>query len=275
MTDTAPLTTERPVLHPRQVADLRQLKAEREAQLSAPPHIRNQIQDVGAIVKEIRDIDGTLDKQAPRPISADQMDEAVKLEATLRESWLKGMPTQAEMRRNPPGAVDKHRKWEKLTKSNVLLWKGLRRRLHASGVSDYGLNDESDVSNVEKFRPRGGGGELNLNPAQIEGKIIELPPVGAGQAVVFNDADIERLTKIDPEIAASLGTLPNDTRRRILDLLHGDTTTDTTEEPKPSKRAKGKGWTPERRRAQSERMKTRHAKQAGDPRTVGESYVED
>lgn len=254
MPSTEPLATEKPVLHPRQVVELRQTKAEREAQLNAPPHIRNQIQDVGAIVKEIRHIDNVLAKEAPQPIPVDQTDEAVKLEATLRETWLKGMPTQAEMRRNPPGAVDKHRKWEKLTKSSVLVWKNLRRRLHASGISDFGLADESDVSNVEKFRPRGGGGELNLNPAQIEGKIIALPPSGAGQAAVFSDADIERLKKIDPEIAASLGTLPNDTRRRILDLLRGDS-------EKPQKKAKGKGWTPERRRAQSEKMKARHAKE--------------
>ncbi|KKL86602.1 hypothetical protein LCGC14_1943120, partial [marine sediment metagenome] len=42
---------------------------------------------------------------------------AVKTEELLRESWLNGMPTQAEMRRNPPGAVDKNTSWQKRTKT--------------------------------------------------------------------------------------------------------------------------------------------------------------
>lgn len=219
MADTEPLATTKNVLHPRQVAEIRETAAQQKAMLNAPPHIRNQIQDPQALANSIRHLEGVLASEAAQPIPAERMDEAVKMEAALRAAWLDGMPTQAEMRRNPPGAVDKNRSWDKKHKVEVLTWKHLRRRLHASGVSDFGLDDESDVSNIEKFRPRGGSGELNLAPAQIEGNTMALPPAGAEPAAVFSDHDIALLKSIDPDIAASVGLLPNAARRRILDIL--------------------------------------------------------
>lgn len=222
MADTEPLATTRNVLHPRQVAEMRETAAQQKEMLTAPAYIRSQIQDPQALANSITHLEDVLAKEAPQPIPAGRMDEAVKLEASLREAWLEGMPTQAEMRRNPPGAVDKNRAWDRRVKTQVLLWKHMRRRLHASGVSDFGLDDEADISNIEKFRPRSSPTELGLNPAQIEGKIIALPPVGSGQAVVFSEADLALLKGIDPEIAASIGLLPNVARRQILDIIRGN-----------------------------------------------------
>ena len=105
MTEALSITTEN-VLHPRQVVDLNETKARLEGILGAAPFIRNQLQDGGALVaKQIDELDKMLD-QAPRAFSADEIDGAVKLEAELRQGWMGGMPTQAEMRRNPPGAVE-------------------------------------------------------------------------------------------------------------------------------------------------------------------------
>ena len=222
MVDTEPLATTKNVLHPRQVVEMREVKAQQEAMLTGPAHIRSQITDPQALANSIRHLDDVLAKEAPQPIPAARMDEAVKLEASLREAWLDGMPTQAEMRRNPPGAVDLNRAWDKRAKISVLTWKHIRRRLHASGISDFGLADEADVSNIEKFRPRSRPGELGLSPAQIEGKVIALPPAGSGQAVVFSDEDLAALKGVDPEIAAAVGLLPNVARRQILDIIRGN-----------------------------------------------------
>ena len=140
MTELA-ITTEN-LLHPRQVTELTETKAKLEGMLDAPEYIRNQLQDGGAAVqKQIKSITKVLE-QAPKPFEAADIDTAVKLEERLRADWLEGMPTQTEMRRNPPGAEDKNRSWNARKKTAVLQWKHLRRRLHASGISEYRLADE-------------------------------------------------------------------------------------------------------------------------------------
>lgn len=209
------LSTQIP-LHPRQVAELKSDKEQFQANLSGP--FRDQIENPEAVRHQIRQADRGLE-QAAKPIPADQIDAAVKLEETLREGWLDGMPTQAEMRKNPPGAVDKHRSWEAKHKTKVLNWKGLCRRLHASGISESHLPDQGDISNVEMYRPKDGSGELAMDNAQIPGKSWHLQPPGAAPAVIFSDDDLALLEKLDPELRESVALLPNSARRMLLDAL--------------------------------------------------------
>ncbi len=247
------LSTEN-LLHPRQVTELNDRKAELAGMLSAPPYIRAQLADGGAgVEKQVRDIDGML-KQAAAPIPPDEIDAAVKDEALLREKWLEGMPTQAEMRRNPPGAVDKNTAWQRNTKTAVAQWKNLRRRLHASGISEHRLSDEGDVSNIEMYRPVGGSGEMNMDNAQIAGKDYRLPPPGAGPVAIMSDKDAEVLGQTNPELLAAMGTLSNDQRAEVLEMVR--TITRLEETPvavKPKK--KGRVWTPEEKAAASAKAK--------------------
>lgn len=221
MPDNSALASTTNLLHPRQVEEMRGLKAQKEGLLAQPGYIRQQIADPNAILKDIRDIDRVLDREAPKPYTArDELDSAIKLEGELRSAWLDGMPTQTEMRRNPPGAVDKHRLWESKHKTDVLTWKHVRRRLHASGVSDSGLSDESDVSNVEKFRPGTHSGQMTMDGAQIpQVRTIFQAPPGAAPAVVFDDGDITTLSGLDPELADNLAFLDNDQRAKLKAIL--------------------------------------------------------
>lgn len=210
------LSTQIP-LHPRQVQELKSDRAEFEANLSGP--FRDQIENPEAVRRQIRETDKVL-QQAAKPIPADQIDVAVKLEQTLRDGWLNGMPSQAEMRKNPPGAVDRHRKWEVETKvPYVLPWKALRCRLHASGISESHLPDQGDISNIEMYRPKGGSGELSMDNAQIPGKSWHLPPPGAEPAVIFSEDDLALLQTLDPELRESVALMPNGARRKLLDAL--------------------------------------------------------
>lgn len=221
MTDTAPLASTESLLHPRQVAELREEKEGLQKMLEAPPHIRNQLEDGGKnVFMRLRDIDRVL-TQAPEPIPAERIDEAVRLEGELREKWLNGMPTQAEMRRNPSGAVDKHMAWDKRVKQDVLRWKHLRRRLHASGISQHRLQEEQDISNVEIYRPVGGSNELNMHNEQIQGADTYLPPPGAAPTVVMTEEDLSNLRQVDPELADMVALLPNDARARVRELVRG------------------------------------------------------
>ncbi len=225
-----PLATTENVLHPRQVEEIRQLRDQKMAMAgghavgpggpSLARVIQSQIQDAESLGKEITHLGKMLDDQAPKPIPDDRLDEAVQLEHDLADSIREGMPSQAEYRRNTAGAVDRHRAWEKAKKSKVLKWKHIRRRMHATGISDFGLDDEADVSNVEKLRPR--EGMADLADAQIpHTRTIHQSPPGAGQTVIYNDADMKLLRDVDPETAAAIGLLDNDSRGRILAVLRG------------------------------------------------------
>ncbi len=142
--------------------------------LSAPPHIRNQLQDVGTLVRRRNDIRRNLEENAPKPYETADLDNAVARGKTLLSEIVQGMPTQAEMRRAPPGAVDKHMKWEQHNKPKILEWKNIQKCLHAAGDAD--VADAVDTSNLERYRPSGGAGELNLDNAVIPGASIHLPP---------------------------------------------------------------------------------------------------
>jgi hypothetical protein len=52
------------------------------------------------------------------------------------------------MRRNPPGAVDMHMKWERGNKAKIIEWKNIKRMLEPT-------NDEKDYTNVEMLRSSG------------------------------------------------------------------------------------------------------------------------
>lgn len=219
MTLTQPITTEN-LLHPRQVSELSEAKARLQGILSAPAFVREQLQDGGAMVaKQIKDIDKMLD-QAPVAFAADEIDEAVKLEATLRERWSgSDMPTKAEMRRNSPGCVDKNLAWSRRYKQDVGCWKHLCRRLHASGISKHRQADEGDISNIEMFRPSGGSAELSMDNAQIPGTIMKLPPAGAALPAVMSEADRELLAEVHPRLLDQMGTFTNEQRAEVLDVV--------------------------------------------------------
>lgn len=220
------------LLHPQQVTELNAVKQQNNDMLNSAPHIRSQIEDPQAMVDQIRAADNDL-KQAAREIPPDQIDAAVKLEEALREKWVPGMCTQAEMRKNSPGCVDKHRKWEATHKTDVLQWKNICRRLHASGISKNRLEDEGDISNIEMFRPVGGSGELSMDNAQIPGKDWKLPPPGADPVVIFTQEEKDLLEKIDPELREALVVMPNDLRRKVLDLVQMPKPTAVPVETKP------------------------------------------
>jgi len=66
----------------------------------------------------------------------------------LEDQIRTGMPSAEVMRRNPPGAVDMHMKWEKANKPKIIEWKNIKRMLEPN-------NDEKDYTNVEMLRSSG------------------------------------------------------------------------------------------------------------------------
>lgn len=172
---------ERHLLRPRQVAAMTE-EVQRIDEMLRLPASQLVGVDIPAAIRQRNNMKAQLEAQTPRPFAPEERDEAMKLEAQLREELTLGMPTQAEMRRNPPGAVDKHRVWEKQNKRKIIAWKNHRLRMHVTGMLGSMPEDATDVSNLEMYRPRGGSHELSMDFAQIlAARDFHFPPIIASQ----------------------------------------------------------------------------------------------
>lgn len=244
----------KPLLRPAQSQEWREQAASLRQLLSAPPHIANRIEDRGQLTKNLRSLERDLQTQEPKPYASEELDAAVERSDELKGEILQGMPTQEEMRRNPAGAVDKHRRWEKRNKKKITEWKNIQLRRHQTG--DAELPDATDIANFEQFRPSGGSQQLNMHSEQIAGRIQFGPKPGVGPSVLFSDQETETLKAIDPEIASRLALMDNDQRQLVKGFI-SNLTEPGNEQPR--KKRNTSSWTPERRAAFGQKMKAAKA----------------
>lgn len=195
----------KPLLRPAQLADAKDERDSLEKKLRSP-----HIQDKGEVARQIRRLDRSLADQTPKPFAGPEKDAAVRLEAALRERILDGMPSQEEMRKAPPGAVEKHMAWERRNKEALLQWKNLQLRLNAG-------SEDGSVANFERHRPT--GSSLNMDNAMIAGKQFFMPPMDAGRGVTFTDAQLEVLEAVSPGLRERLALLSNDQRAAVKSAL--------------------------------------------------------
>lgn len=211
--------TTKPLLRIHQVRDLREEESRLTGMLQAPEYQTKGIDQAGTR-RRLAGVRKQLDTDSPKAYAEIELDSAKKRSDTLLSKILAGMPTQAEMRRNPPGAVDKHANWEKRNKRAINEWRNIQYRLHASSTgADDSLSSERDIGNFERFRPDGGAYELEMSGAQIAGKDIHFPPGFTGNTRVMSDDEAAYIAKADPELRASMALLDNDQRVRVLDYV--------------------------------------------------------
>lgn len=152
---------DRILLKQPQIQELQEEKEQISATLSPSNPFRNKISKPNLLQARSRSIDKQLEDFAPEPLPGDDKDRLAKLEVELRDAWTTGMPTEEQMRKNPAGMVDQHRKWEKANKGIIMKWKNIRRQLEPD-------SDDPDLANIERFRPDGVMDRLVSN-AQIGG----------------------------------------------------------------------------------------------------------
>ena len=212
-------------------------------------------QDRPTAMRQLRALQRTVSDFTPKPFEGKEKDAAVKQENELREAMLAGMPTKAEMRLNPPGAVGKLQRWTKANTENIRAWKYLQLRLHAG-------TDDPDVANFERFRPEGGAQELSSDGAQIARK--DFHNLGTTGVVTLTDDEIGELGRLNPELWAKVAFLDNDTRALVREIVRGVLAAPV--EPKPKRT-----WTDEQRKAAGDRLAAaRAAKAQGRPVNVAE-----
>lgn len=195
----------KPLFRPDQLQSAKEEIKSLESKLSNP-----LIQDKGEVNKQLRRARHTLEMQTPRPPSdGDEEGRMVARSEELLSDILQGMPSQEEMRKAPPGAVDKHIRWEKRNKLKILEYKNLQLRLNPG---------ERDAANLERYRPT--SSTLNMDNAQIQGKQFFMPAT-TGPGVTFNDAQIALLRQFSPQLADALALMSNTDRQQVKDAITG------------------------------------------------------
>ena len=201
--ETATEFSTKPLLRPQQLEEMQNQVKIAEAKLSNPA-----ILDKGEARRQLIRTRKTLDEQTPRaPADTAEEGRMHKRSKVLLNEILDGMPSQEEMRKAPPGAVDKHMGWEKRNKSKILEWKNLQLRLRPG---------EREAANLERHRPA--GSTLSMDNAVVPGKYIYIPD-GVGATVTFSDAELEQLRALKPGLAESLGLMSNEQRAVVKELV--------------------------------------------------------
>jgi hypothetical protein len=199
-TATFPTT---PLLRPDQVEIARDEIKALEGKLQNP-----LIQDKGQVQKQLANARKLTEQQTPKPpLDAVEEGRMVTRSKELLEKILEGMPSQEEMRKAPPGAVEKHRAWERRNKPRILEWKNLQLRLTAG-------SGDRDAANLEKYRPT--ASTLNMDNAHIPGKQFYMPHTN-GPAVTFSDEQLAFLKSQGFEPAL----MSNDQREVVKQHLTG------------------------------------------------------
>lgn len=193
----------KPLLTPDQVSAAKEEINGLEGKLQNP-----LIQDKGQVYKQLMHAQKLFAEQAPRPPeSTDEEGRMVRRADQLLAEIVEGMPSQEEMRKAPPGAVDKHMRWEKRNKQKIMEWKHIRRRLTAG-------SSERDAANLEQHRPV--SSTLNMDNAQITGKQFYMPAT-TSPVVTFSDEQLAFLKSAGIEPAL----LSNAQRAQVKDTMTG------------------------------------------------------
>lgn len=194
----------KPLLRPDQVQAGKEEIASLEAKLTNP-----LIQDKAEVRRQLSRSKKSFEEQLPRP--PEDGDEAGRMERRSKELLdhiLQGMPSHEEMRKSPPGAIEKHRSWQSRNKLRIAEWKHIQRRLNAGA-------DDCD-SNLEKYRPH--QSTLSMDNAFIPGKSYFMPAT-SGPAVVFSEDHMAALRALSPALADAVALMSNAQRREVKDAL--------------------------------------------------------
>lgn len=119
--------------------------------------------DKGDMQRRRRQIQRMLDTQSAPDLGPDERDAYAKEARQLESEFTQGMCSAEEMRKNPPGAVDKNMRWQRANRLKVSRWKNLIRALHKG-------DDSPNIANIERFRPHHTVSDLSMVGAQITGK---------------------------------------------------------------------------------------------------------
>lgn len=189
-------------LRPNQTADLK-LEQKRLREVAKRPDV-----DKGETRKQLNSIGSMLDNQSAKQLSGQDLDSAKSRIDTLVADITKGMPSDEEMRKCPPGAVGRHMAWEKRTKESVSEYK---RLMIATNMG----SDDPELASIERLRPT--KSTLNMHNAVVstaDHHGIE----SAAPARVINSEQLALIKERAPvEISSKLCVMDAEGRSMVLE----------------------------------------------------------
>jgi len=208
------------LLRPNQISQYESTKESLKEKL-----LNKNVQDKKAVRGQLSRLEKQFDAQNPKEFKGDEVDKAVKECIEIQGELTHGMPSQEEMRKCPPGAIDKHRVWERENKVKILKWKELKLRLNIG-------SEDPDVANLERYRPT--RSSLNMDNAVIQGKDYHIPE-DVSLCVPFSDEDIKLIRERAPEeVFNKLALLTSDqrsiVRQQFITPWEEESTQETEEE---------------------------------------------
>jgi len=148
-------------------------------------------------------ITSMLESQMAKPFeSGANLDDAIREEKEIRQALIDSCQSNRVLRHSPAGAVAQLIRWEKENKTKLLYWKGLRLRLHASGV-DFGTTPD-DVANFEPYRPLETLHDQNMDntivPIKTFHPVPEVPDTVMIDTSGVGTVEVENKTAVDPDV---------------------------------------------------------------------------
>lgn len=174
------------LLRPQQVEDFKSEEQNLERTLG------EKDADKAVIHGQLRRLRQDLEAQTPVMPEGKAKDSMIQENKALLETITTGMLSQEEMRKCPPGAVDRHIKWEREQKGNIARWKNNMLRLNAG-------SHETEIANLEKYRPT--KSTMNMQGAQISGRNYSFP---SGKIPITNCVPDGELDQYAAEVRANL-----------------------------------------------------------------------
>jgi len=167
LTDEKLKEFDKPTLRPDQIDSY-----ERDLEnLEGAKHSKD-IRHRGVLMQQLKKVQHDFVTQHParHQLTGQEKDELNTYANELQRQFTENMPSQEQLRKNGVGAVDHLMRWEKANKEKVLRWKNIKRALEPD-------NDDTDYTNIEKFRPQGQMDRLRTD-AQIQGHMAytNVPP---------------------------------------------------------------------------------------------------
>jgi len=223
-------------------------------------HLRPQVPN--DVRRQIINLNRMLQKGSPPELARGDLDNAVKRRDQLQERISGALLSSEEMRKNPPGAVGKFQRQEGSSrcKADILEWKNLQEIIHRD-------SDDPDKCNVELLRRFRTPSDLNMQDAQIEGKMFSIPSQKymANYEQTFGPSAVhdERLVEDESgddhrtieELREELRRTIEEAGAKLRAFVSEEKVKAHNPEPKP-----GPEWTDEMRAAASKRTQEQHAK---------------
>lgn len=136
-------------LRPNQIEEL-----ENERRVLKNTLKSREVQERGNLESQVRRLEHQIEAQSPPDTTPAERDALAREAREIEAHLLDGIPSAEEMRKNPPGTVGRHIRWEKKAKARSERWAdGPLRRWKEIQLTLNKGDFDPDVANFERLRP--------------------------------------------------------------------------------------------------------------------------